>query len=683
MVDDPHDDNLTPEEPHVPDPASEPGLGFDLPDVEKPVAYQVLARKYRPRTFDDLVGQEAMVRTLTNAFEMNRIAHAFMLTGVRGVGKTTTARILARGLNFEPKPGSSAKPGPTVDLPELGEHCAAIMESRHVDVLEMDAASRTGIDDIREIIESVRYLPVSARYKVYIIDEVHMLSKAAFNGLLKTLEEPPEHVKFIFATTEIRKVPVTVLSRCQRFDLRRLKVEELIGLLSRVTQAEQAEIEPAALQIIAQAAEGSARDSLSLLDRAIAHGLTEGRAVGEADVREMLGLADRTRIFDLFEAVMRGDVASALTELRAQYDVGADPLIILTDMAELVHWLTRLKLVEAAAGDVAMSETEQRRGTEMAERLPVRTLSRAWQMLLKGIQEVQNAQRPIAAAEMVLVRMAYAADLPAPEDLVAELQDKSRNAGGTAPSGGSPSGSGSGPGPSGHGDPGPQASAPSTAPSGAPRAGMSAAAPSPSPSSAKPQEADPEPQPNAAPERPRAQLRAVPSTGEGPPPAPEAPTGAPVTLASFEAVIALAGDKRDVQLKHRLETQVRLVRFEPGRIDIALVDENAHADLPLELTRKLNHWTGERWVVAQSRERGEETAREKAALRAERLKADALEDPLVQAALATFPGAEIVEVRDTPAIAFEPEIPQGEEEVPALPDDDPFDDEVGEDDLLS
>ncbi|HEX7776127.1 MAG TPA: DNA polymerase III subunit gamma/tau, partial [Parvibaculum sp.] len=404
--------------------AEEPGFDL-LGGAAKPSSrqqasgYQVLARKYRPTDFDDLVGQEAMVRTLSNAFEAGRIAHAFMLTGVRGVGKTTTARILARALNYE-KPGVT---GPTIHMDGFGVHCEAIMESRHVDVLEMDAASRTGIDDIREIIESVRYLPVSARYKVYIIDEVHMLSKAAFNGLLKTLEEPPAHVKFIFATTEIRKVPVTVLSRCQRFDLRRLSVDELGSLLSRIAGKENVGVEDAALKMIARAADGSTRDGLSLLDRAISHSASEGDGrILEAQVRDMLGLADRARVFDLFDMLMRGDIASALAELRAQYDVGADPAVVLSDLAELTHWLTRLKLVEAAADDLAMSETERVRGQEMAAKLPIRVLSRTWQMLLKGLIEVQGSSRPIAAAEMVLVRIAYVSDGPGPEELIEQLK---------------------------------------------------------------------------------------------------------------------------------------------------------------------------------------------------------------------------------------------------------------------
>ena len=374
--------------------------------------YQVLARKYRPARFDDLIGQEPMVRTLRNAFAAGRIPHAWMLTGVRGVGKTTTARILARGLNYQTEDGAGA---PNVDLPTEGVHCRAIMEGRHPDVLEMDAASHTGIDDIRDIIDSARYSPVSARYKVYIIDEVHMLSKAAFNGLLKTLEEPPAHVKFVFATTEIRRVPVTVLSRCQRFDLRRVDAALLIENLASIAAKEGVETETEALRQIARAAEGSVRDAQSILDQAIAHGAGK---VDAATVQDMLGLADRTRIVDLFEHVMKGDTGAALGELQAQHETGADPAVVLSDLAEFTHYVTRLKLAPDAASQAAVSETERVRGTAFAETLSVRVLSRAWQMLLKGIQEVAQAPRPLAAADMVLVRLCHAADLPTPDEAI-------------------------------------------------------------------------------------------------------------------------------------------------------------------------------------------------------------------------------------------------------------------------
>ncbi|HQS11412.1 MAG TPA: DNA polymerase III subunit gamma/tau, partial [Xanthobacteraceae bacterium] len=380
--------------------------GFDLGAPSAPTAatpYRVLARKYRPQNFTDLIGQEAMVRTLSNAFASGRIAQAYILTGVRGVGKTTTARILARALNYEPMEGGG---GPSLDLSVMGRHCRDIIESRHVDVMEMDAASNTSINDIREIIEGSRYRPAMARYKVYIIDEVHMLSTAAFNGLLKTLEEPPEHVKFVFATTEIRKVPVTVLSRCQRFDLRRVEAGVLAAHIAGICAKENVTVEAEALSTIARAAEGSVRDALSLLDQAIAHG---GGSVGAEEVRRLLGLADRARVIDLFEALMKGDVARALAEFRDQYDGGADAAVILTDLAEFTHLVTRLKIVPESADDAALVEAERMRGVEMGQALSMRVLSRTWQMLSKGITEVQQAAKPAQAAEMVLVRLGYAA----------------------------------------------------------------------------------------------------------------------------------------------------------------------------------------------------------------------------------------------------------------------------------
>src|SRR5919112_2789738 len=411
-------------------PSDEPAFpGFAPAPAAQASPYRVLARKYRPRTFDDLIGQDVMVRTLSNAFETNRIPQAWMLTGVRGVGKTTTARILARALNYESRDGGGPS-GPTIHMPGLGVHCEAIMESRHVDVLEMDAASHTGIDDVRQIIDGIRYSPVSARYKVYIIDEVHMLSDKAFNAFLKTLEEPPPHAKFIFATTEIRKVPVTILSRCQRFDLRRIEADKLVAHLSRICNAEGVQADQEALAAIARAAEGSARDSLSLMDQAIAHG---AGVVTPDTVRDMLGLADRSQVIDLFEAIMRGDVPAAFAGLRSQYDAGADPAVILSDLAAFSHIVTRLKLIAEAAKDPALSEIERTRGMDYAGKLSVRTLSRAWQILLKGIPEVQASNRPIAAAEMVLVRLAYAADLPTPDEALRALKD-----GAPLPAGGPP-----------------------------------------------------------------------------------------------------------------------------------------------------------------------------------------------------------------------------------------------------
>ncbi|MFO0986215.1 MAG: DNA polymerase III subunit gamma/tau [Alphaproteobacteria bacterium] len=398
--------------------------------------YRVLARKYRPVTFSELVGQEALVRTLTNAIKTGRIAHAFVLTGVRGIGKTTTARIIARALNCV---GLDGKGGPTIEPCGACEHCTQIAQDRHVDVIEMDAASRTGVDDIRDLIEGVQYRPVRARYKVYIIDEVHMLSKNAFNALLKTLEEPPEHVKFVFATTEIRKVPITVLSRCQRFDLRRLDREQLATHLAGIAAKENAKIAPDAIALLARAADGSVRDGLSLLDRAIAEA-DPAAEISAEQVRQMLGLADRTQTLDLFEIAMKGAVAEALAQARALYRAGADPLTLVQDLLEVTHNVTRLKLVaDQASADLSASEMQ--RAKPLAEKLSVPVLSRAWQMLLKGVNEVQFAPQPMNALEMLLVRLAYVADLPTPGEIVARLQSEGGAAGAAAPSGSSaPSG---------------------------------------------------------------------------------------------------------------------------------------------------------------------------------------------------------------------------------------------------
>src|SRR3989475_4421642 len=411
---------------------SEPGLGIGAASPSEG-SYRVLARKYRPATFADLIGQDAMVRTISNAFESGRIPQAWILTGVRGVGKTTTARILARALNYELADGSVT--APTIDMPALGVHCQAIMESRHVDVIEMDAASHNSVEDVRQINDAVRYAPATARTKVYILDEVHMLSPSAFNALLKTLEEPP-HVKFVFATTEIRKVPVTVLSRCQRFDLRRIDADVLMNHLANIAAKENVEIEPEALGIIARAAEGSVRDSLSLLDQAIAHAAGPVRA---DTVRQMLGLADRTRVIEVFDSLVRGDIAGAFKEFREQYDTGADPIVVLSDLAEFVNFVTRVKIVPATADNVAFGETERRRGRDFAAKLSMRVLSRMWQMLLKGITEVQTATRPAAAAEMVLVRIAYVADLPTPDEAI-KMLEQNGGASPVVPSNGAPRG---------------------------------------------------------------------------------------------------------------------------------------------------------------------------------------------------------------------------------------------------
>jgi DNA polymerase III subunit gamma/tau len=579
--------------------------------------YRVLARKYRPSNFTDLIGQDAMVRTISNAFESGRIPQAWILTGVRGVGKTTTARILARALNYELPDGSVT--GPTVNMPAIGVHDQAIMESRHIDVLEMDAASHNSVEDVRQINDAIRYAPVSARYKVYILDEVHMLSPAAFNALLKTLEEPPPHAKFIFATTEIRKVPVTVLSRCQRFDLRRVDAALLVKHLESIAAKESIETEPAALALIARAAEGSVRDALSLFDQAIAH--AAGKVAAE-DVRQMLGLADRVRIVDLFEALMKGDTAAALKELREQYDIGADPAVILSDLAEFTHFVTRVKVVPAVADDVSLSEAERTRGRAFAAQLSMRVLSRAWQMLLKGVSEVQASGRPVAAAEMVLVRIAYAADLPTPDEVVRSVAEEGGTPARPQGNGGavaSPS----------------QSFAPRyDAPRGGPR----------SSAAVSPRIAD----------DPVAQADAVET----------APT---LSIDSFTQLIGLAQEKRDIPVKLALERDVRLVRCEDGQLEIAL-EPTAPKTFVHDLQRKLAVWTGKRWIVVVSQEQGAATMREQSDARQAEIERGVQADPLVQAVLNRFPGAKIVGV--TQNASEVPDLGDGADAQPPLESED-------------
>jgi DNA polymerase-3 subunit gamma/tau len=587
-------------------PADEPGFpGFAAPPAQPaaaPAGYRVLARKYRPAHFGDLIGQDAMVRTLTNAFAAGRIPQAWMLTGVRGVGKTTTARILARALNYQNADGTGA---PTTDLTQFGVHCQAIVEGRHIDVMEIDAASNNGVDNVRQINDAVRYAPTSARYKVYIIDEVHMLSGGAFNAFLKTLEEPPPHAKFIFATTEIRKVPVTVLSRCQRFDLRRVDAALLVGHLDRICRAEGIEAEEEALAAVARAAEGSVRDSLSILDQAIAHA---GGRITLDEVRSMLGLSDRARVIDLFELVMKGDIAGALAELRAQYDAGADPAVVLSDLAEFSHLVTRLKLVPDAAKDNSLSQAERVRGADFAQRLSIRVLARAWQMLLKAVGEVRQADRPVMAAEMALVRLAHAADLPTPDEALRMLRDGSGAVGGNGSAGPRP-------------------------PSGG---GATALA-------ARPVLASANPMPAAA---PVAQASTLPQPQ------------------NFEEVVALASRQRDITMKLALERDVRLVRFEQGRIEFALA-ENGNRLLANDLSKRLKEWTGQTWLVAIVNAEGTATLREQAVAARDKRENDAANHPAVRAVLERFPGARIVDVRDPRAP--EPETPaaaSGDEDLP-------------------
>ena len=578
--------------------------------------YQVLARKYRPETFADLVGQDAMVRTLKNAFAADRIAQAFIMTGIRGTGKTTTARIIAKGMNCVGPDGNGK---PTTEPCGVCEHCVSIMEGRHVDVMEMDAASRTGVDDIREIIDSVHYRAASARYKIYIIDEVHMLSTNAFNALLKTLEEPPAHVKFIFATTEIRKVPVTVLSRCQRFDLRRIEPEVMIALMRKIAAAENAEITDDALALITRAAEGSARDATSLLDQAISHGAGETTA---DQVRAMLGLADRGRVMDLFDMIMRGDAAAALNELGSQYSDGADPMAVIRDLAEITHWISVVKITPNSAEDPTISPDERTRGVALANALSMRVLTRMWQMLLKALDEVASSPNAMMAAEMAIIRLTHVADLPSPEELVKRLQDvppppptsggmSRQNASNfTTPSvssqnmGSNPSGG-------------------QTMSSGAAVVALAS-------------------QPNAL-----------------------------SYYATFEHVVELVRAQRDVKLLVEVETGIKLVSYQPGRIEFEPA-ENAPHDLAQRLGSRLQTWTGQRWAVSVVNTGGRDTIAQVKDAAELALKETALAHPLVQAVVNAFPKAKITTIKtqkDLAAVAQSEALPEVEDEW------DPFEEE--------
>ena len=561
--------------------------------------YRVLARKYRPVDFAELIGQDAMVRTLSNAIETGRLAHAFILTGVRGIGKTTTARIIAKALNCIGPDGNGQA---TIEPCGECENCISISESRHVDVMEMDAASRTGIDDIREIIDGVKYASVSARFKIYIIDEVHMLSRNAFNALLKTLEEPPEHVKFIFATTEIRKVPVTVLSRCQRFDLRRVSIEELMGHYSNIAEKEKCEIAEPALAMIARAAEGSVRDGLSLLDQAFAHGAGK---VSEEQVRDMLGLADRAQIFDLYKVILAGETADALAKLRHQFHHGADPAVIIQDMLELTHWLTRLKVVPDAGDDLVTSEAERKQGLEMAGGLSIPILTRTWQMLLKGTEEVRVSPNPISALEMVIVRLTYSANLPTPEELVKEIRNNSQPTSGTAGQSSTNGGLTS------------QASATIT---------------------------DGTPDTGGAPQA----FNVIQGSGQSAvrlsDPAPETNEEFIMSPSSFEQLAALFETKGKPDIAFHLNDNVRLVSFDQGRIDIRTNDR-----VPKTMTGRmaglLKQWTGQNWVISLSSEFGEDTLYEKEKAEQAALKEMVMENELIKSILGTFAGASLSDIR--------------------------------------
>jgi len=575
-----------------------------MTETEDSGAYRVLARKYRPSTFEELIGQDAMVRTLSNAIKSGRLAQAFMLTGVRGVGKTTTARLVARALNCV---GEDGQGGETITPCGVCEQCQAIAQDRHVDVIEMDAASRTGVDDIREVIESVRYRPTSARYKIYIIDEVHMLSKGAFNALLKTLEEPPAHVKFIFATTEIRKVPVTVLSRCQRFDLRRIDQDLLASHFKKVAEQEGAEVDDNALAMVARAADGSVRDGLSLLDQAIAH--CHGK-VGEEQVRDMLGLADRGRTFDLLDGVMAGDAPGALAVMDDLYAAGADPGVVLQDLLELTHWLTRVKIIPDAAQNAVVSEMERVRGKEMSEKLAMSVLARAYQILMKGLGEVRNAPHPQQAAEMVIIRLCYVADLPTPEEAVRMMQNN-------------PPGGGAGPGGGGG------------APAGGGGGQMAQAVGAPAMGNGGP---------TGGTGGPSAHMRVV--NGGQAQTQPRVQDQTKADPQSFPDVVELAEEQKDIILKANLMNNLHLVSFQPGKIEFRPGD-HAPSTLAGDLKKFLDTHTSRIWAVSVSRHAaGDITLAQVRDEKMAKRKQEVSKHPLVHDILSSFPGSVIEKVHE-------------------------------------
>ena len=564
--------------------------------AEETTKYQVLARKYRPETFSDLIGQEAMVRTLKNAFDADRIAQAFMMTGIRGVGKTTTARIIAKGMNCI---GLEGNTGPTTSPCGQCEHCVAISEGRHVDVLEMDAASRTGVDDIREIIDSVHYRAASARFKIYIIDEVHMLSNNAFNALLKTLEEPPEHVKFIFATTEIRKVPVTVLSRCQRFDLRRIEPEEMIKMLQNLAKLENASISNEALALITRASEGSARDAQSLLDQAISHGAGE---TSVDQVRAMLGLADRGRVLDLFEFIMRGQAKEALNELGSQYSDGADPIGIIRDLAEVTHWVSIIKITPDAADDPTVSPDEKTRGQAFSQSLSMRILTRTWQLLLKALEEISSAPNPMMAAEMAVIRITHVSDLPSPEELVKKLTSTHSESEGVK-----------------KGNPGKLISNTTS-------------------SNFKPTQ----------------QTETRPIKNEGNTALALDTETLDLQYPTFESVLEIIRKFRDMKLLIDVENSVRLSSYVPGRIEFTPT-ENAPKDLAQRLGQLLQNWTGFRWAITVVGNCSGETIQEQRNAKDATLKREAKLHPFVKTVFDNFPKASIVEIKSQAEIVAEAE----------------------------
>jgi DNA polymerase-3 subunit gamma/tau len=546
--------------------------------------YKVLARKYRPANFSDLIGQDTMVKILKNAFTSDRIAQAFILTGIRGTGKTTTARIIAKGINCI---GPNGVSGPTIDPCDECENCIAISEGRHVDIMEIDAASRTGVGDIREIIESVHYRATSAKYKMYIIDEVHMLSTSAFNALLKTLEEPPEHVKFIFATTEIQKVPVTVLSRCQRFDLRRIEPETMITYLNKIALSEHAKISNDALALITRASEGSARDAISLLDQSISNSSEE---ISSDQIREMLGLSDRGRILDLFDLIMKGNAVGALKELSALYSDGADPTIILQDLAEVTHWISLIKITPEAISDPTVSPSERDRGKSLAVALNMRSLSRMWQMLIKVLEEIRLAPNSMMAAEMAIIRLTHVADLPSPDELIKKLHGK-------------------------------------ISPEGTKKSSQSHSNLS-----------------NESLGQPNSSTTQIINPSQGGQILAQQFPEHSIQPNSFDQVIDLIKENRAIQLLIDVETCLKLAHFSLGRIEfVPTID--APRNLAQKLGNSLSQWTGSRWAVSVVNAGGDQTIFEKRIEDVDNLKKEAIQHPLVKATLLMFPNSKIVNIK--------------------------------------
>jgi DNA polymerase-3 subunit gamma/tau len=582
MGDDDRYDSDPPErDPNTGDMFGAPAPPAPPPAQDEGAAYTVIARKYRPRSFEDLYGQEAMVRTLRNAFATGRIAHAFMLTGVRGVGKTTTARLLARALNYE----TATVHEPSLDLREEGLHCRAIIEGRHMDVLELDAASRTGVNDIRELLDGVRYAPVEARYKVYIIDEVHMLSTGAFNALLKTLEEPPPHAKFIFATTEIRKVPVTILSRCQRFDLRRVEPDVLVKNLEMICENEGARVEAEGLMLIARAAEGSVRDGQSMLDQAIVQA-EPGQTVTAAEIRDMLGLADRAQTITLFEQIMRGEAGPAVETFRQLYGYGANPDQVVLDLLDHTHGASVAKAIGPQA--LVLPKEQALRLAAVGAAVSAGTLSRIWQLTLKAYDEVRRAPDAAAAVDMAIIRLAYAADLPGPEEALKKLQ-AGEPLGGGGPAGGPGGGGGGGP--------------------AARQGGFATSA---------------------------VACQVMPTSAPSTEPA--------ASLKTFADMLALIDRRRDIRLKLDVERFIRPISFAPGRIEYEPAP-GAPNDLAQRLVARLKEWTGERWFLSTQGGGGAESLWEKQKREEREVRAEVEQHPFVRSVLDAFPGAEIVGIR--------------------------------------